>query len=619
MNPWFHHPVTTEPALASRQADTGTDPFTESQRAGLAAAIALAQADAAAALEPAKPKLLWHTRQPVTDTGLETSPAAPARLADTDDRPGSVILTDISVTASADGTKVPRSRYQARLSLLLSCLQPLLLFAILTVQAVLSLRLVWSNTAFLDEATYLAAGHAEIAHWLHGTPVPAYPTFFSGAPVIYPPIAALAAGVGGLAAARLLSLAFMLGATILLWKTAAKLFGRSAAVCAAAAFAVLGPTVRLGAFATFDAMALFLLSASACCVVCARHRDDSALLLVAGTALLALANATKYATLIFDPSIIAIAGLAAARNGGIKAAVARSGYTAAGTVGLLGGLLALGGAPYSGGLLFTTLARAQGNNRPLTVVDDAWRWVGLVCVVAVAGLILCVIRRDGRMQLMLLTVLATSGLLAPANQARIHSTISLSKHVDFGAWFAAVAAGYALSRLAMLARRRSLMLAAAGVAAVGIAVPGAMVGRGQAWQMFHNWPNSAGLMADMQALTAQYRGHYLVEDYDVLTYYLEDSTSWQQWSGTWYFRYTPPGGARPVMDLAAYRAAISRHFFSLIVLDFEATPQTDRAITADIRASGNYRVVGVIPSSVGQYTIWAYTGQQLSGSQHDDH
>ncbi len=93
------------------------------------------------------------------------------------------------------------------------------LLAILTIQAALSLRLVRSNSAFTDEALYLWAGHLEWAHWLHGTPIPPFPTYFSGAPVIYPPIAAIADSLGGLAAARILSLCFMLGATALLWAT----------------------------------------------------------------------------------------------------------------------------------------------------------------------------------------------------------------------------------------------------------------------------------------------------------------------------------------------------------------------------------------------------------------
>ena len=102
---------------------------------------------------------------------------------------------------------------------------------------------------------------------LHGTPIPPFPSYFSGAPVIYPPLAALADSVGGLAAARVLSLVFMLGATILLWATTDRLFGRRAAFFAAALFAVLGPTLHLGAFATYDAMALFLLALATWLVV----------------------------------------------------------------------------------------------------------------------------------------------------------------------------------------------------------------------------------------------------------------------------------------------------------------------------------------------------------------
>ncbi len=40
--------------------------------------------------------------------------------------------------------------------------------AICAVQAALSLTLVWSNTAYIDEANNLWVGRLEIAHWLHG-------------------------------------------------------------------------------------------------------------------------------------------------------------------------------------------------------------------------------------------------------------------------------------------------------------------------------------------------------------------------------------------------------------------------------------------------------------------
>lgn len=70
--------------------------------------------------------------------------------------------------------------------------------------------------------------------------------------MIYPPLGALADSIGGLAGARILSLAFMLGATFLLWATTSRLFGKRAGFFAAALWALLGPTLKLGAFATFD-------------------------------------------------------------------------------------------------------------------------------------------------------------------------------------------------------------------------------------------------------------------------------------------------------------------------------------------------------------------------------
>ena len=106
------------------------------------------------------------------------------------------------------------------------------LTAICAVQAVLSLTLIWSNTAYIDEADYLWVGHLEIAHWLHGTSWPSgYAVRLSGSPVIYPPLGALADSIGGLAGARILSLIFMLGATILLYLTASRLIGRTGAHC----------------------------------------------------------------------------------------------------------------------------------------------------------------------------------------------------------------------------------------------------------------------------------------------------------------------------------------------------------------------------------------------------
>ena len=168
---------------------------------------------------------------------------------------------------------------------------PWLLVAILAVQAALSLRLIWSNTAFGDEALYLWAGHLEWTHWEYGTPIPNFAAYFSGAPVLYPPLAAMADSVAGLAGARILSLFFMLGATALLYSTTNRIFGsRQAALFACALFAGVGPTADLGAFATYDAMAIFLLALATRLAISSSGRAAELLLACAAVSM-ALATA----------------------------------------------------------------------------------------------------------------------------------------------------------------------------------------------------------------------------------------------------------------------------------------------------------------------------------------
>ena len=224
------------------------------------------------------------------------------------------------------------------------------LLAVLAVQAALSVRLLRADTAFQDEALYLWAGHLQWAHWLHGTSVPPFPYYFSGAPVIYPPLGALADSIGGLAAARVLSLVFMLGATGLAWGTTARLFGRRAAFFAAALFAVLGPTLHLGAFATYDAMALFLIALAAWFVVRAGDRGDAVGWMVAAGAALALANAAAYSSILFDVFVLVLAVLVAAgpRPGG-RVAARRAATVLVVTAALLTAGLLLGGGSYLSG------------------------------------------------------------------------------------------------------------------------------------------------------------------------------------------------------------------------------------------------------------------------------
>ena len=313
------------------------------------------------------------------------------------------------------------------------------------------MRLVRADKAFQDEALYLWAGYREWAH-LHGLPDPPFSSYFSGAPVIYPLVGALADSVGGLATARTVSGIFMLATTALLWDGTRRLIGRRAAFFAAALFAVLGPTLHLSSFATFDALAILLLALSSWCVIqAADRRDVTGRLIMAGTAL-ALANATGYWTMLFDPVLVLLAALTAMPRLGGRLATRRAVilFTVVivlGTAGLL-----VGGRGYINGVEQTTLARVSGADTAARVIADSWAWVGVLAVLALLGVIAAWVGRSGRADSWMLTVLAGAIALVPAEQAFIHTTASLNKHVAAGAWFAAVTAGSAVDRFAAQAQ-----------------------------------------------------------------------------------------------------------------------------------------------------------------------
>jgi hypothetical protein len=483
------------------------------------------------------------------------------------------------------------------------------LLAVLVVQVALSLRLVWSNTAFQDEALYLRAGHLEWARLLHGAPTPHFPSYFSGAPVIYPPVAALADSVAGLDAARILSLCFMLGVTSLLWGTAVRLYGQRAAVLAAALFGTLAGTQFMGALATYDAMALFLLAFATWLGVRSSGSQiwpRVVLQLTSGTAM-AAADAVKYATALFTPVVVMVVVLAVwrehGRGAGLTAALAVLGsWLTAVSVAIV-----VGGRDYWLGITTSTVARPQASITALAVLQRAYLWTGLVLVLAVLGAVLA--SRSRARGKLLPAVLLAAGFAAPVAQAWLHTTVSLQKHVVFGAWFAAIAAGYAMARLSRVDPGRGW----AAVMALPIAASTVFGSMGQAAALYKVWPDSAGVVHILRAEIHVHPGNYLAEDYDVEAYYLRTETPWQHWSNTYTFSYPGvPTGA------SSYATAIQRHYFSLVILDFGDTAATDAQIVADMRHAGGYYVV----ARVQRFTIWASqrpTSTRPSGRLHARH
>jgi hypothetical protein len=199
-------------------------------------------------------------------------------------------------------------------------------------------------------------------------------------------------------------------------------------------------------------------------------------------------------------------------------------------------------------------------------------------------------------------------LLAPIEQASLHTAASLGKHVDLGAWFAALAAGYAADQFIAVApaRRAALTTAACTIA---LALP-LSLGFTQSRQLSTAWPNSASFTAILAPFVDHGTGRLLVEDPSIAEYYLPAGHEWQRWSSTRNIVLPsgastggPTAGVTGDGNAAAFGTYIARRYFSLIALNFADTTALDHRIHADL-VRAHYHVVQVIPYGTGTYIIY---------------
>jgi hypothetical protein len=483
------------------------------------------------------------------------------------------------------------------------------LIAILLVQCALAYRM--ANTAFEDEALYVYAGHRELSHLLHGSPVgDTYGTYFSGIPVLYPVAAGAVDDLLGLEGVRAFSLLMMLGATALLWTTTRRLYGKPAAVIGSMLFAASAPTLFLSRLATYDAMSVLLLATGLWWVVRSAHR--SPLLVTAAAPPLVLACGVKYASALFVPTVLVVALLTVPALGlSWWRGVLRGGLLAGATVGL--GLLAWTqvDSDTRGGLSSTTVSRAAGGESAYSILRVALLWGGWVFVLAAVGVGFLLHRRRSWAPALLGVALAGTAMLAPAYQMHLGTSVSLHKHVGFGLLFAAPVAGAGLAALSGLPAVRGglpvLRRAVPGVA-IGVCAVLAYYAGHAAGPMYGGWPDSSGVVTALRPLVHPGNDLYLVEEGEVPRYYLRDQSGPKQWLTTYYFQY-PDKSGQQLTNLPAFRAAIADGHFALIVLDGGPTAALDKQLTDTLKAPGSgYRLVATIPSTTSHgeqdYVIW---------------
>ena len=490
---------------------------------------------------------------------------------------------------------------------------------VLLAQAAIALTL--RNSAFVDEGCYLFSGRTEWSTIFGGTaPNMDYATFFSGSPYLYPLIGSAANALGGLGAARGLSLLCMLGATVMLYRTTVLLFGQRAAIWAAALFALCGPCLFMSHLATFDAPAVFLLASGFWYAV---RSGGNKVLMLETVALTTLAVAFKYAALVYAFPVIAVAAICAIPAVGWRWAAARCAVL--GSLMFLTGfaLLCIAGPTTLSGLMSTTLNRPPATNTPDQVAERSAVYVGFILILAVFGMLWFVLKRrprkprggkapagpltehwDWKARALLAAVLTGAALIAPLGDMRLHTLTSLEKHAGYGLMFAAPMGGWLLDKLAGRAWWR-IVPAVALVGALGA------YGANQAHEFFGEWLTSTTYMKKLEAVTANEPPGtpILAEDPWVERYYLGDGGSKLVWDDT-YSLYFKAANGKTLTGLPAYQAAISERYFGVVFIDYNATPGLDLTLDQLLATSGYQRTA--IPSfdRYGQtdVEIWTLIG-----------
>ena len=480
-----------------------------------------------------------------------------------------------------------------------------LLAVIMLVQALLTLRN--NNSPFEDESLYLYSGHLELGSLLNGTPTNMdYWSFFSGAPVLYPPLGALADQIGGIFGARLLSLLFMLGTTGLLYLITRRLFGTRAGLCAAALFSCSEATVFVGGLATYDAPALFLLALATWIVVRFAATKFPVYLLAALPA--AVAVGTKYVSLLFVPTIVVLALLAAAPYSR-RWALTRPVLLGLGTAGVLYAGYKLAGPSAAAGISSTTTSRAQGTDSISLVMKMAGEWGGAVFAISLIGAVFVVtlprrhahpaIARSRPQRIALVLLLAGTGALAPVYQAHLHTLVSLQKHVGFGLFFAAPLAGYGLVRIVGPHLHRIQL-------GIGVLVLTFALGMGQSLTLFHGWPNSYAAVAEV--VKYQKPGaNYLFAAGPNVIYQLRGDPYVKptQISDAFSFNWWTENGTHLTGD-AAYADAIQAGYFQIVEYDFTADEPVELSIAQDLYDSPIYKLAAKIYSPTSYGPAWSY-------------
>ncbi|MGY1650213.1 ArnT family glycosyltransferase [Geodermatophilus sp. SYSU D01119] len=437
----------------------------------------------------------------------------------------------------------------------------LVLLALCALQVALAVLPRRNQSPFEDEGLYVYMGHRMIEHLLHGSSLSEYPgAYFSGAPGLYPVLAALGDSVGGLQGARAVSLAFAVAATICVNGLGRQLYGVRAGLLGAAAFVLCGSVVFQSGLATFDSATLFLVAAASWLTV---HsvRNDAFLWAPAVALVLVLAAATKYGGVAYVP-VVALLAVCVSDSRHRLVVLRRAVFMVLAWVVIAFFAFSVWGQSLRQGILDTTVDRDPLNPAgPAVMLEQIVTWVGPWLALAVLGAL--VSRRTWALSLALLA----GSVIAPAQQVLSGESTSLAKHVAFGMVFACPLAGLFLDRLSRRLRYLTVPLVAGSLVALGL------TGLHHADRFLNGWVPNDELVPVLRTLEQASPGKTILGDQPSAERYLmREDTDPLQWVDTYSFSYGGETG------MAAYEQAVQQTAFGVIYLAVRSNTENGREL-----------------------------------------
>jgi hypothetical protein len=326
--------------------------------------------------------------------------------------------------------------------------------------------------------------------------------------------------------------------------------GRRAAVICCALWLACESNLRMGAYSTYDPMAIFCICLALWLVILAAGSERWYAELAGLSALvMALGCVTAYSYAIYIPVVLGIGFLATTRARSLKRAVILVAWMAA--------ILAVALAVVPSlldvwpGVFHTTLSRSitRDHQTVPAILQIAWSCAGPFTVIISAGALIAVGAARGRSERFLLAALLAAAFVVPCYQILIARTgWALDKHLAPGMWCAVLAAGIGFAEVALPGLKAGAQAAAALTA---LSLP-LFAGWYSAYGITRSWPGSGRLAAAVRPLAVGVHGNAYTEITPSLLDYYSWPASLNQLRWKSAITLDPPAG-QPATWVAYYR------------------------------------------------------------------